>query len=285
MKEKIAFPQLVELVAVKASTTNRMSELFLQELFATVTQALGEEQSVKIKGLGSFKVIKENKSKDVLFTPDKSIADAVNAPFAQFTPVELSDEITDEQLAAIDDSMAPQDHQEKEPQPEPEQTIEPEQELLTLHETETEPEPQKEETHIEPVIDTVSTLQQPNKTKTKRLWIALAALATVIAIIIGIVVLNKSANNIKTPVVATDTIASKTTVTNTATSDTTAAKSQQVVDPDSVASIKKAIKPTHKYQRYTSSLKSKKGKPSKYHAKKSFSKHHSYKARKHYRHR
>ena len=283
MKEKIAFPQLVELVAVKASTTNRMSELFLQELFATVTQALGEEQSVKIKGLGSFKVIKENNSKDVLFTPDKSIADAVNAPFAQFTPVELSDEITDEQLAAIDDSMAPQDHQQEEQKPELEQTIEPEQELLPLHETE--PEPQREETHIEPVIDTVSPPQQPNKTKTKRLWIALAALAAVIAIIIGIVALNKSANKIKTPVIATDTIASKTTVTNTATSDTTAAKSQQVVDPDSVASIKKAIKPTHKYQRYTSSLKSKKGKPSKYHAKKSFSKHHSYKARKHYRHR
>lgn len=283
MKEKIAFPQLVELVAVKASTTNRMSELFLQELFATVTQALGEEQSVKIKGLGSFKVIKENKSKDVLFTPDKSIADAVNAPFARFTPVELSDEITDEQLAAIDDSMAPQDHQQEEQKPELEQTIEPEQELLPLHETE--PEPQREETHIEPVIDTVSPPQQPNKTKTKRLWIALAALAAVIAIIIGIVALNKSANKIKTPVIATDTIASKTTVTNTATSDTTAAKSQQVVDPDSVASIKKAIKPTHKYQRYTSSLKSKKGKPSKYHAKKSFSKHHSYKARKHYRHR
>ncbi len=107
MKEKIAFPQLVELVASKASTTTRMSELFLQELFATVEQALCAGESVKIKGLGTFKTVKEDGERQVVFSPDSELAKDVNAPFEHFKPVELSDDITAEQLAEIDNSMEP----------------------------------------------------------------------------------------------------------------------------------------------------------------------------------
>ena len=105
MKETIAFPQLVELVAQKANTTERMSELFLQELFAVVTQELTDGKSVTIKGLGSFKVTNGESGKDVVFIPDKDLAEAVNAPFAQFEPVELCDEVTDEMLSEIDTAM------------------------------------------------------------------------------------------------------------------------------------------------------------------------------------
>ncbi|MBR5117719.1 MAG: HU family DNA-binding protein [Muribaculaceae bacterium] len=105
MKEKIAFPQLVELLAEKASTTERMSELFLQELFAVVTQELAEGKSVTIKGLGTFKTTKVESRKDVVFTPDKDLAETVNAPFSQFVPVELCDEVTDDMLSEIDSSM------------------------------------------------------------------------------------------------------------------------------------------------------------------------------------
>ena len=105
MKEKIAFPQLVELVAQKANTTERMSELFLQELFTVVTKELAEGKSVTIKGLGAFKTVKDDTGKDIVFTPDKDLAEAVNAPFAQFAPVELCDEVTDEMLDEIDAGM------------------------------------------------------------------------------------------------------------------------------------------------------------------------------------
>lgn len=105
MKETIAFPQLVGLVAEKANTTERMSELFLQELFAVVTQELAEGKSVTIKGLGTFKTTKGDSGKDVVFTPDKDLAEAVNAPFSQFEPVELCDEVTDEMLSEIDAAM------------------------------------------------------------------------------------------------------------------------------------------------------------------------------------
>jgi len=114
MKETIAFPQLAGLVAEKASTTERMSELFLQELFAIVTQELVDGKAVTIKGLGSFKTTKDTDAKDVTFTPDKDLAEAVNAPFAQFEPVELCDEVTDEMLSDIDSSM--EQSKEQEPQ-------------------------------------------------------------------------------------------------------------------------------------------------------------------------
>lgn len=105
MKETIAFPQLVELVAQKANTTERMSELFLQELFAVISQELTDGKSVKINGLGTFKMTKVGSEKDVIFSPDKDLAEAVNAPFAQFAPVELCDDVTDEMLREIDTAM------------------------------------------------------------------------------------------------------------------------------------------------------------------------------------
>ncbi|MBR6489267.1 MAG: HU family DNA-binding protein [Muribaculaceae bacterium] len=112
MKENITFPQLVELVAKKANTTNRMSELFLQELFAVAAQSLANGETVKIKGLGTFKTATVENETQVLFTPDKTLADAVNAPFAQFSPVELCDEVTTEMLNEIDASMEKQDESE-----------------------------------------------------------------------------------------------------------------------------------------------------------------------------
>lgn len=105
MKETIAFPKLVELVAQKANTTERMSELFLQELFAVISQELTDGKSVKINGLGTFKMTKVGSEKDVIFSPDKDLAEAVNAPFAQFAPVELCDNVTDEMLREIDTAM------------------------------------------------------------------------------------------------------------------------------------------------------------------------------------
>ena len=119
MNATITFHELAELMAEATSTTNRMCELFLRELFSTISQTLIEGESVKIKGIGTFKVtqVKPRKSTNVntgeaivisgynklSFTPDKSLAEAVNQPFAQFETVELADEVTNEKLAEIDE--------------------------------------------------------------------------------------------------------------------------------------------------------------------------------------
>ena len=117
MNSKITFPELIELVATATNTSKRMSELFLKELFATVSQSLIEGESVRIKNLGQFKVeaVKARKSVSVntgqeveiphhnrlVFTPAKSLADALNEPFSHFDTVVLDDAVSDEQLAAI----------------------------------------------------------------------------------------------------------------------------------------------------------------------------------------
>ncbi len=184
MKEKIAFPQLVELVAEKASTTSRMSELFLQELFATISQALGKGETVKIKGLGTFKTEKDDDGKNVIFIPDNALAEAVNAPFAQFKPVELCDEVTQEQLDEIDAAMQPEP--EAEPVAEPVE-VEPVQDV------------KQEVEKVEEVVETVEVPQQEGttepqeeapvdvpKTTNKRKWIAIAAGIAAIALVAGI---------------------------------------------------------------------------------------------------
>ena len=96
MNRKLSIIELAELVAAKAQTTNRMSELFLKELFATVSQELTEGRGVEIKGLGSFVMptaMTDDDEAVIEFAPAQSVADAVNQPFAQFEPMELSDDL------------------------------------------------------------------------------------------------------------------------------------------------------------------------------------------------
>ena len=104
MNRKLSIIELAELVAAKAQTTNRMSELFLKELFATVSQELTEGRGVEIKGLGSFVMptaMTDDDEAVIEFAPAQCVADAVNQPFAQFEPMELSDDLTPEQLMQL----------------------------------------------------------------------------------------------------------------------------------------------------------------------------------------
>lgn len=104
MQNKITLPELVSLVAESTNTTKRMSELFLRELMATVSQALIDGQDVTITNLGTFKRqhVGGKASATLLFVPDKNMAKAINQPFEAFLPVELSDEVNEEDLLAID---------------------------------------------------------------------------------------------------------------------------------------------------------------------------------------
>lgn len=118
MNNKVTFPELVEQVAQYANTSKRMSELFLKELFATISQSLIDGESVKVKGIGTFELteVSPRKSVDVntgeeieipghkklSFAPDKDMAEAINQPFMHFETEILDDDVTDDQLAAID---------------------------------------------------------------------------------------------------------------------------------------------------------------------------------------
>ena len=118
MNSKITFNELAELLAEATNTPKRVSDLYLKELFATIAQALVDGDSVTINGLGEFSLnyVAPRKSMDVntgqeieisghnrvIFTPDKALANDINAPFAEFETIELSDDFTQEKLDAID---------------------------------------------------------------------------------------------------------------------------------------------------------------------------------------
>jgi len=119
MNARLTLVELIDLLAESTSTSKRVCELFLRELFSTISQALINGETVKVKHIGTFKVtaVKPRKSvnvadgedielqghRKIVFTPDKSLAEAVNQPFAQFETVMLDDALTDEKLAAIDE--------------------------------------------------------------------------------------------------------------------------------------------------------------------------------------
>lgn len=143
MNKKITLVEIARMMAESTSTTNRMCELFLRELFTTVSQTLIDGESVRIKGIGTFKVteVKPRKSvnvtsgkamevkgyKKVTFTPVKSLADAVNQPFAQFETVILNDEVTDEKLDEIDKQYPSLFNEDlvEEPVPNPDSALDP----------------------------------------------------------------------------------------------------------------------------------------------------------------
>jgi nucleoid DNA-binding protein len=98
MNAKVTMPDLVAQVAESTRTTKRMSELFLRELFATITQSLLDGESVSVDGLGTFKA---DATVGVTFTPAAALARVLNQPFEAFEPVELSDDLTNDMLAEL----------------------------------------------------------------------------------------------------------------------------------------------------------------------------------------
>ncbi|MGN0212922.1 MAG: HU family DNA-binding protein, partial [Muribaculaceae bacterium] len=122
MNAKMTFPELVEAVAAATSSPKRVSEIFLKELFATVADTLRSGENVRVRNLGLFKLtnVESRKSvnvntgeemeipshRKVTFVPEKSLADAINMPFASFETVVLEDDLTEDDLrmmSSIDD--------------------------------------------------------------------------------------------------------------------------------------------------------------------------------------
>jgi len=75
------------------------AESFIREFASLLSHAVTEEGAVTVKGLGSFRRISVGKDTTVEFAPDAALAQAVNAPFSMFEPVELDDDMTPEMLA------------------------------------------------------------------------------------------------------------------------------------------------------------------------------------------
>ena len=169
MDTRINLSQLAKALTSKRDMSQKDAEAFLREFFDAIIQNVTTDKLVKIKGLGTFKLIEvlDRESINVntgerivipghtklSFTPDTSLKDMVNKPFADFQTVVINEGTSLEEMEKI-----PQEEQlemEPEPAPEPEPTsvstpepmIEPETE--TKSETKTEVETETKETEEE----------------------------------------------------------------------------------------------------------------------------------------
>jgi nucleoid DNA-binding protein len=110
MNEKINLQELIVLLAQKSNITKKEAEIFLRECFDTMHEALLDDKLVKVKNLGAFKLtqVNDRESVDVVtgervlipahykvgFSPENSLAQAINEPFSLFVPMELNEDDT-----------------------------------------------------------------------------------------------------------------------------------------------------------------------------------------------
>lgn len=106
---KISITDLAGVIAKQRKLSTKDVEKFISAMFLVVDKGLDADRLVKIKGLGTFKVtsVKPRESINVntgarvvieghdkvSFTPDTSMRDLINKPFAQFETVVLKDDV------------------------------------------------------------------------------------------------------------------------------------------------------------------------------------------------
>jgi nucleoid DNA-binding protein len=180
MTERIPIQELAAVLVAKGGLKKKDAERFAMTVFDIVKDGLAADRLVKIKGLGTFKLIDIDSRESVnvntgervlieghekvTFTPDTAMKDLVNKPFSQFETVVLNEGVDFSEMTPEeeddDEQMLPQEEPENEvqepepvavpvvvPEPEPEQEPEPE------PEQEPEPEPEQEpESEPEPSV-------------------------------------------------------------------------------------------------------------------------------------
>ena len=175
---KVSVAWIAEAIAGKHGLSQKDAEQFVATFFDLINEALHEEKMVKVKGLGTFKVIdvRERESINVntgervvieshgkiSFTPDPIMRDLVNKPFAQFETVMLNDDVDIEELNAVsvdEEPLAMVDEQPQEVEEEPSVAaagpeVVDEQPLMNEDQSQEETVPQLQEVE-EPIVDVV----------------------------------------------------------------------------------------------------------------------------------
>lgn len=123
MDNRIGLNNLASMLSEETSKNKKTCEEFIRQLFALTEESLQRGENVKIKGIGTFKIIgvEERKSVDVttgkdilipahkkvVFLPSKDMASAINSPFEAFEAVELAGE--DDDIEVLEPSDMPEE--------------------------------------------------------------------------------------------------------------------------------------------------------------------------------
>ena len=168
--EKRNIQSVAEILVDKTAITRKEAGIFASVMFEVIQEGLDRDGIVKVKGLGTFKVIDVearesvnvntgervliNSHSKITFTPDTTMKELVNKPFSQFETVVLNNGVTFEDMAAeqaaaeaeaFPESLAPiekffDQEEEQQPTEEPVEMIKEESQTVNV-----EPQPSVEE--------------------------------------------------------------------------------------------------------------------------------------------
>jgi nucleoid DNA-binding protein len=172
----LTIQDIAKVLVEKSGLTQKEANKFATEMFSIIQQRLEEDELVKIKGFGTFKIINVEARESVsvrtgervmidshakvTFTPDTVMKELVNKPFSQFETVVLNDgvefddvaEDNEEDVAPVEDVISPVEElpvvemAQVEEEPQVVETPQIEEEPQVEEEPQIEEEPQVEET-------------------------------------------------------------------------------------------------------------------------------------------
>ena len=195
MNEKINLQDLISLLSEKSGITKKEAEVFLREFFHTIDDGVFYDQFVKIKSLGTFKLVEVSDRESVNVTtgarvlipshykinyiPDPRLAERINEPFALFESIDMQETPEEELISEPEAIREPisvlQEIPEEEPINEPETNREPiVEQTPVIQEAPKEELINEPETNREPIVEQIPVIQETpeeepiNETETAR---------------------------------------------------------------------------------------------------------------------
>ena len=119
---KIYISDLANVLVEKHKVSKSMAQLFLTSIVSCIQDGISDDKVVKIKGLGTFKVIDVDARESVdvntgervvieshqklSFVPDTQLKNQVNKPFSQFETTVLNEGVTFDEMDATQETEA-----------------------------------------------------------------------------------------------------------------------------------------------------------------------------------
>ena len=176
MNEKLNIQDLIDLLAEKHGMSKKNADSFVKEFFQLIEESLEKDKYVKIRGLGTFKLIDVGSRESVnvntgerfeiqghtkvSFTPEPALKDIINRPFSHFETVVLNDATVLEDTLQENDSEDDEDTEIKTPEQEVEEKV-------ALVEEATIEEPLVETVVEEPLVEPEPEVEEEKPEKTE----------------------------------------------------------------------------------------------------------------------
>lgn len=121
MKRKLSLQDFTEFLIQRENLDRKSADAFVRAFFDVIEEGLYEDRFVKIKGFGTFKLVAVSDRESVnintgerfqisghtkvSFTPDNTMKELVNRPFAHFEAVDLNDDTDTTELEEVNEDM------------------------------------------------------------------------------------------------------------------------------------------------------------------------------------